>query len=285
MNARAPGMCQSKDDACVLDPPTWEDWYRSGRAGDVPLAESFRLYSLANASYNEGAAYRQATWSRDGVTYTNEACAFGHADHLHANLSTLGVCRRTLRLDTCEDEPAPFVCVCVSPHVRDRAQDPMSEDERFNLIAAAFICLGTAGFMCVLRLIWLANYVLHRHCCREADALSRLRQLDEDEDGLRATQRRHGRFTRRRRDEPAKAALVKRAPGSPEDEIIELSACVTCCTFAVALIGGPCLLLYAWPCLLPGVGCDFDYWVGCGFRLPYVDPGDTSGRLTTVLAG
>ncbi len=96
----------------------------------------------------------QAGWLRtsDGRALVEGACEFGHTDHTHANLSSVGECRRTLRLDQCEDEPPPFVCVCVSEAVRDRVRDPLSDDERFNLVAAAFFCLGTAGFMLALRL-------------------------------------------------------------------------------------------------------------------------------------
>jgi len=312
MNARAVDMCRGEGDLCVLDPPTWEDWYLSGRAGAVSVDEALRQFVVANQTFHTALGFRlgdEALNEAYGLTgsvpaqmrrliaasgllaspagrsHVVDACAYGHTDHLHANFTTIGVCRETIRLDTCSERPAPFVCVCVSAASRDKARDPLSEDERFNLVAAAFLCIAVAGFMLLVRSISYTRYLLRRHCCRESDALRRVRQQDEDEE-TRSRTRRHGRWTRRRREAAElRQALGKKALGTPEAEIPQLWSCTLCCTFWVAVILGPLLLLYAWPCLIPGVGCDFDYYAGCGFRLPYVDEGDTSGRLTTVLAG
>jgi len=251
----------------------------SGRAGEVTLAESYALFVQANLSFTDGMSFRRSD---------TEACEYGHTDHKHTarvlqagsavfetDVSRIGVCRKNLVSDLCEDNPPPFVCVCVAKKVRDVAQDPISDDERFNLWLVSFGSIGVAAFMLVMRCIAYGRYLVQRHCCRESDALRRVHQQDDDD---AATRSRTRYFTRRRRED--KASLISSRPvHSVEDEIRELWGCAISCTLCVCLVGGPIVLVYAWP-------RPFPYWVGCGFRLPYVDPNDAlSGRLTTVLNG
>ena len=239
-------MCRGGSTPCILDAPQFTDWLASGRAGDDPQ-QSFKV---ANDSFTAGLRWRDED---------SEMCAHGHTDHQHTNASAAAECRGTIREDTCADRPAGFVCACVSRSVAFIAQDEMGADQRFNLISAAFFCIGTATVMLLCQLVTCFRAYIGRHCVSvRRDALRRVRQLD-DEEGSPHRQR------------LANATQKSGATAAAAGDLRDLTRCAASCTLVVALVGGPLLLLAALP-------KEYGYWTGCGFRIPYVIP-ENSGRL------
>ena len=251
-NARYSYLCRGNG-ACILDPPRYEDWLLSGRGGDDPRAS----FAEANESYYAG---------RDHVLAGTEECEFGHTDHLHADPDNVGICRLTLPFDDCSDDPKPFVCACVSEPVATSAQDPLGPELRFHLLSMAFVCIVTTVGMLFFRAVSFGRRYIARNCAR-SDALRRLERLeeapegsaDDEPAGRSATRPRGGRD----RGRPGKGRGKQRSnkPGDPEAQLFELSRCAVGCTFYLAVLGGPLLILVAYPRA-------YGYWIGCGFPIP-----------------
>ena len=253
-------MCRVADEPCVLDPPTFESWLQSGRAGTGD--EALASWAKANESYTAGLAFL-----RPGT----DECLHGHTDHLHASDDDVGVCRETLPNDECGERPPPFLCVCVSTRVKALAQDPLGEELRFNLMLASFFCLAAAAIFIFYRLVALGRDYVARHCAR-SDALQRIEDADEEEQGGAlpppGRRRRPQRPGRRR---PGGSGADGGKQSAEETELKELWLCSGACTFWLAIVGGPVLMLIAWP-------QSYGYWVGCGFPIPHaVETGMRTG--------
>ena len=242
MNARGGvDACRAAGQECILDPPSFDDWTDSGRGGTQPDV-SWRRFLEANATYTRGFDNFRA----DG----GEHCAFGHADHAHANLTTVDLCRPLMEGDDCGGgTPVPaFLCVCVSGDVAFAAQDTLGKRSRFNFVLIGLACCGTAMAMLLGRALTCTRDYLRRRRARRT--------------GLRRVLQ---------RDEHLSTALPTVDSKADREEMVELWRCAACCTCLVAFFGGPALVLLALP-RSPG------YWVGCGFRIPEVNILDVVAR-------
>ena len=250
MNARFPDeQCRETWQPCVLDVPTWADWQASGRGGENE-DESRRLYLLANASFTAGLQHRVGG-AGEGVAIEgdlNEACRFGHTDHIHVNLSSVGECRTRFEGDTCNNpSPAPFVCACIAEPVAFRAQDELGEQPRFYFVMIGLLCAFVSVFMLFLNMLFSMRSWLRRRFFHN----SKLNYTapPADDGAMEAVDK--------------MAALDRAAKKAIKEELDGLWQCAMCTTFVLALVGGPTILWLAIP-------QDPAYWVGCGFRIPAV---------------